>query len=483
MGRFWAVGVGPGDPELLTVKAIRVLRRAQVLYHAGPETNAGRAWDIIRRAVRPEQHVRVVLTEPMSSVCELHYRRGAEQIAADCRRGLDVALVTEGDPTIYSTASAVWQALAEIAPEIPIEIVPGVSSVTAAAARVGWPLARRAEMFAVVPAGYHTEELSRLIDAFPNLCLLKVPQALPHIVRTLETFGPQREAVYVENLGTDREWITHNLASAVERASYFSLILVRRASRDETATCAAPGKVWVVGLGPGDVRLLTPQAAEALRAAQVILGYEGYLQWLTPFGLLAELRGSPIGAEVQRAAEALELAGAGKRVALVSSGDAGVYGMASLLLETAARTPAIEIAVVPGVTAATAAAALLGAPLGHDFACLSLSDLLTPWDVIERRLDAVGRGDFVLAVYNPISQRRTWQLARARDFLLQHRPPTTPVGLVDKAYRPGMRIWHTTLAELTTEGVTMETTLIIGSSRTQLVHGRMITPRGYEMQP
>ncbi len=166
-------------------------------------------------------------------------------------------------------------------------------------------------------------------------------------------------------------------------------------------------------------------------------------------------------------------------MALVSSGDAGVYGMASLVLETAERLPGVEVEVVPGVTAALSAAALLGAPLGHDFACLSLSDLLTPWPVIERRLDAGGRGDFVLALYNPLSRRRTWQLPRARELLLQHRPASTPVGLVDRAYRPGARVWLSTLGELTGAGVGMETLVIVGNSQTRVVHGRLVTPRGY----
>src|SRR5207302_2265342 len=133
----------------------------------------------------------------------------------------------------------------------------------------------------------------------------------------------------------------------------------------------------------------------------------------------------------------LKLAQGGRRVALVSSGDAGVYGMASLLLETAENLPEVEIEVIPGITAATAAAALLGAPLGHDFACVSLSDLLTPWDVIERRLNAAAEGDLVLALYNPLGRRRTWQLPRARDILLGQRRPGTPVGLVTRAFRPG----------------------------------------------
>src|SRR5262249_2482885 len=160
------------------------------------------------------------------------------------------------------------------------------------------------------------------------------------------------------------------------------------------------------------------------------------------------------GKEKERALEALELARAGKRVALVSSGDPGVYGMGSVLLEEAelrGLTPPaqiVDIKMVPGVTAATAAAALLGSPLGHDFACISLSDLLTAWEIIERRLQAAAESDLVLALYNPASRERTWQLPRAREILLQHRLPETPVGIVDRAYRSGTRVVQTTLGDL-----------------------------------
>jgi precorrin-2 C20-methyltransferase/precorrin-3B C17-methyltransferase len=481
-GRFWAVGVGPGDPELLTLKATRLIGRAHVVCHAGPAEREGRAWGVIRNLLRPEQEVRGILTEAMKDVTPDAYRPGVEQIAADCRSGLDVAFVTEGDPTVYSTATVVWQLLARIAPEVPIEVVPGVSSITAAAARLGWPLAQKDEPFAVVPAGYHRDYLASFLHAFPTVCLLKVQQALPQLAKALKEFGPTREAVHVEDVSTEAEHISHDLASVAGRKGYFALVLVRRTSQNSAPLAgkpAGPGKLWLVGLGPGDPRLLTPQALDALRGAEMIVGYEGYLQALIPLALTGELHGSPIGAEAERAAWALKLATGGRRVALVSSGDAGVYGMASLLLETAAKVPELDLEVIPGVTAATAAAALLGAPLGHDFACISLSDLLTPWDVIERRLEAVGRGDLVLALYNPASRRRTWQLPRARDILLSHRPPHTPVGLVERAYRPGMCIRHTTLADLSADGVTMETTVIIGSSRTRIVNGRMVTPRGY----
>src|SRR5262245_59193852 len=140
MGRFWAIGVGPGDPELLTLKAVRLLRQAAVIYHPGPQERQGRAWDVIRDRVHAGQEVRVLLPKPMQAVSaegEGAYRPAVEQIAADCRRGRDVALVTEGDPTLYSTAAHVWQLLAELHPDVPVEVVPGVASVTAAAARVG----------------------------------------------------------------------------------------------------------------------------------------------------------------------------------------------------------------------------------------------------------------------------------------------------------------------------------------------------------
>jgi precorrin-2 C20-methyltransferase/precorrin-3B C17-methyltransferase len=419
------------------------------------------------------------------------YRPGVERIAADCRAGLDVAFLTEGDPTLYSTASHVWELLGELAPDTSVEIVPGVSSVTAAAARVGWPLARRDETLRIVPAAYHGPRLASLLDADAAICLLKAGSALPEVLDAVEGQGLGCEAVYIEELGTEREWITHDLAQAVGRQRYFSLVLVRRAAlwrqgmpkRRPPDQAGRPGKVWVVGIGPGDPALLTRQALRVLHAASDLIGYEGYLKRLAPIGFRALFRPLPIGAEAERAALALQLAREGRQVALVSSGDAGVYGMASLLLEAAGKTPEVPVEVVPGVTAATAAAARLGAPLGHDFACISLSDLLTPWPVIERRLEAAGQGDFVVALYNPASRERTRQLPRARDILLKHRPAATPVGLVTGAYREGMDVRHTTLGELTADGVTMETTVVIGSSQTWIVNGRMVTPRGYGGPP
>jgi precorrin-2 C(20)-methyltransferase len=483
VGRFWAVGVGPGDPELLTQKAARLIQQAAVIYHAGPTPEQGRALDTIRSLLQPRQELRIVLRNPMADVTAGDWRRyygpGVDEMATECRAGRKVVFITEGDPTLYSTAAHVWQLLAERHSEIPIEVVPGVSSITAAAARVRWPLAQKDESLAIVPGSYHQHDLADWLDRFSTVCVLKPAKALAELEDAVKRLPAQPEAVYAENIGTPREWLTHDLTAALGRHEYFSLVIVRS---QELSPRRLPtgGKVDVVGIGPGDPTLLTQHGLKVLREADVIVGYEMYLRALEPLHLRAELIASPIGEETERAQKALELARSGRRVALVSSGDAGVYGMASVLLETAETLPELAIAVTPGVTAATAAAALLGAPLSHDFACISLSDLLTPWDVIERRLEAAARADFVLAIYNPISLRRTWQLPRTREILLNHRKPETPVGLVDKAHRPGMRVWQTTLGELTTDGISMETMIIVGNSQTRAINGRMVTPRGYE---
>jgi precorrin-3B C17-methyltransferase len=188
-----------------------------------------------------------------------------------------------------------------------------------------------------------------------------------------------------------------------------------------------------------------------------------------------------MGDEIGRCREAVRLARAGRRVAVVSSGDPGVYGMAGLILEMAAGDPAIEIEIVPGVTAATAAAAALGAPLMCDFAVISLSDLLVPWAGIRRRLEAAAAGDLVAVLYNPRSARRIRQLDEALEIFRRHRKPTTPVGVVTNAGAPKQAIVLTTLARAGAAKVTMQSVVVIGNSATRLVGGRMVTRRGYRV--
>ena len=246
------------------------------------------------------------------------------------------------------------------------------------------------------------------------------------------------------------------------------------------------GKLVLVGLGPGDAIHQTPAAATALSECDVLVGYRGYIDQLS--GLLTgkELVSMELGQELERAARAIDLAREGRSVAVVSSGDTGIYGMAGPVFRVLTDrgwdgcTPSVEV--VPGISALQSAASLLGAPLMQDFCAISLSNLLTPWEAIEKRLKAAALGDFVVVLYNPRSRRRTWQLPEARRLLLEQRDRETPVGLIRDAYRPGQRISVTDLDGLGSllEDVDMFTIVVVGNSNTYLHQGFMITPRGYE---
>lgn len=248
------------------------------------------------------------------------------------------------------------------------------------------------------------------------------------------------------------------------------------------------GKLWLVSLGPGDLRYLAPAALTALTAAEVVIGYGVYLDLIA--ALLDPSRQRlirhPLGAELERAREALELARSGAQVALVSSGDIGIYAMAGPVFQQIASTASADlppIEVVPGISAVQAVAARLGAPIAHDFCCISLSDLLTPWELIERRVRAAAEADFVIALYNPRSRERNWQLAAARTILLAQRAPGTPVALARAVTRPDEQITLTTLAELDESAVDMWSLVLIGNSQTHRLGDWLATPRGYREQP
>lgn len=239
--------------------------------------------------------------------------------------------------------------------------------------------------------------------------------------------------------------------------------------------------LYVVGLGPGGSRWMTWEARAALEQAEVLCGYTVYLDLIRGEFADKEYFSTPMTQEIERCRAALERARSGRTTALVCSGDAGVYGMAGPVLELAPQFPEVEIQVVPGVTAALAGAAVLGAPLMHDFAVLSLSDLLTPWEVIRRRLELAAQGDFVLCLYNPSSRRRRDHLRMACDIVLAHRGPETVCGWVRNAGRAQEEHQVLTLGELREAQVDMFTTVFIGSAATRRIGDRMVTPRGYEL--
>lgn len=241
-------------------------------------------------------------------------------------------------------------------------------------------------------------------------------------------------------------------------------------------------KVFVVGLGPGQEQYLTEEARAALDAAEVLCGYTVYVDLIAPLYPGKEVYTTPMTRELDRCRRALETANGGRTAALVCSGDAGVYGMAGPLLELAADYPEVEVEIVAGVTAALSGGAVLGAPLGHDFCVISLSDLLTPWELIERRLACAAEGDFAICLYNPSSKKRKDYLRRACDILLRVRSGDTVCGWVRNIGREGQERRLLTLEELRDEEVDMFTTVFIGSSCSRFVGGRLVTPRGYEQK-
>ena len=277
---------------------------------------------------------------------------------------------------------------------------------------------------------------------------------------------------------------TPSVAEAAALICADLLVVPKRKSAMATVALARirpRGRLALVGLGPGDRDLVTPRAIAELRRASVVVGLDRYLDQIRDV-LRPGTRviGSGLGDEEQRASTAVAEARMGHAVALVGSGDAGVYAMASPALALAGTD--IDVVGVPGVTAGLAAAALLGAPLGHDHVIISLSDLHTPWEIIERRIRAAAEGDFVVAFYNPRSKERDWQLGAALEILAAHRDPGTPAGVVRDAFRPGQQVLVTTLAELDPATVDMRSVVIVGSASTQTIAGRMVTSRGYRWQ-
>ena len=238
--------------------------------------------------------------------------------------------------------------------------------------------------------------------------------------------------------------------------------------------------LYVVGIGPGGEEFMTSQAREALNRAQVLCGYTVYVELVAPLFPGKEIYTSPMKQELDRCRWAMETARE-KDVAFVCSGDAGVYGMAGLLLQLSPQYPEVDIQVVAGVTAALSGGAVLGAPLGHDFCVVSLSDLLTPWELIEKRLRCAAWGDFCLCLYNPSSRKRADYLAKACDILLaEGKAPETVCGWVRNIGREGQASCVLSLKELRDAQLDMFTTVFIGSSTTQEINGKMVTPRGYE---
>jgi precorrin-2 C20-methyltransferase/precorrin-3B C17-methyltransferase len=395
------------------------------------------------------------------------------------------------------------------------EVVPGVTSVSAASAALGTPLVERDEVLTVLPGTLGEDELARRLADTDAAAVMKLGRTFTGVRAALRRSGRADEARYVEraSMSTERQGRLDEIDPA--SVPYFSVGIVpsrvhvatTEAARadGEAATSASgalsacspellassgrkaapstgptPGIVTVVGLGPGARDRLTPEAATALAEADDVVGYTTYVARVPP-NPRQRVHGSDNKVESERAAFALDLARAGRRVAVVSSGDPGVFAMASAVVEVAAEDyPDVDVRVVPGITAAHAVAARIGAPLGHDFATISLSDRLKSWDVVERRLAAVAEADMVVALYNPASRSRTWQVEAAREILLKFRDESTPVIVGRDVDGPEESVRVVELGALDPSAVDMRTLLIVGSSQTRWTPtGAVYTPRRY----
>ncbi len=240
------------------------------------------------------------------------------------------------------------------------------------------------------------------------------------------------------------------------------------------------GKIYVVGIGPGKKADMTFKAYEKMKNSDIIVGYKTYTDLIKEYFPNTEIRSSSMMKEVDRCLEVLDLAKAGKNVALISSGDAGIYGMAGIMYEIINENDDIEVEVIAGVTATNAAAAIVGAPIMHDYVTISLSNLLTDWELIKKRLELAAQGDFIVSLYNPKSKGRTTQIAEAQKIMLKYKSKDTPVAIVRNAGRENEEYEITTLENMLDFEINMLTIVLIGNSNTYVKNGKIITPRGYE---
>jgi precorrin-2 C20-methyltransferase/precorrin-3B C17-methyltransferase len=500
-GRLYGVGLGPGDPELITRKAARLIEDADVVaYHSGTHGRSiarSIAVDLLPRGVIEESLVYPVTTGETAhangyrGAIEDFYDESAQRLARHLAAGRTVVVLCEGDPMFYGSYMYLHDRLSG---RFPTEVVPGVTSVSAAAAAAGTPLVRHEDVLTVLPGTLPTPELARRLADTQGAAIMKLGRTFPAVREALAQAGRLDDALYIERASSARESVRPVADVDPAAVPYFSIVIVpgrgRRggelaadASGSVGARPGAPAELLVVGLGPGPDAWITPEATTALAQVDHVVGYAPYVNRVPQReGLQRHASGNTV--EADRARYALDLALAGECVAVVSGGDAGVFGMASAVYEAAEdpRYAQVPIRVLPGVTAAQAVAARAGAPLGGDFAVISLSDRRKPWDVIETRLRAIAEADLVLAIYNPASRSRTGQLADAIAVLRSVRSDDTVVVVGRDVGRTGEDLQVTTLGELDPSVVDMKCLLLVGARGTRVsAHGAVWTPRTVEV--
>ncbi|WP_280211316.1 precorrin-2 C(20)-methyltransferase [Nocardia cyriacigeorgica] len=527
-GKLWGIGLGPGDPELVTVKAARIIGAADVIaFHSarhGRSISRAIAEPYMRPGQLEEHLVYPVTTETTDhpggyqGAIDEFYEQAAERLAAHLAAGRSVALLAAGDPLFYSSYMHMHRRLAD---RFEAEIIPGITSVSAASAALGTPLVEGEQVLTVLPGTMAVDELTERLRDADAAAVMKLGRTYPAVRRALSDAGKLGEAYYVERASTGRQRVLPAADVADDEVPYFAITIVPgpepttplrlsapsgnrsdaqhsagHAGVADSATAFDPitpteqpadsGEVVVVGLGPGATAWTTPEVERALAEATDLVGYTTYVDRV-PVRPGQRRHASDNRVESERAAMALDLAKNGARVAVVSSGDPGVFAMAAAVLEESAdpQWKGVPVRVLPGVTAANAVASRVGAPLGHDYAMISLSDRLKPWEVVARRLSAAAAADMAIAIYNPASSQRTWQVAAMRDVLLEHRTPLTPVVIGRDVGGPTESVRVVSLGDLDPSDVDMRTLLIIGASTTAVVETedgpRVYTSRRYQV--
>lgn len=500
-GTLIGVGVGPGDPELITVAGVEAIRSADVIaYHAG---TAGRstAKEIASRYFADP--IFELLQYPLTTGSTEHpggyagamaefYVEAAGRLRQHLDADRDVVLLALGDPMLYSS----YQHLHRLLEDYPTRVIPGIPSPTAAAGALGLPLAEDDEVLTILAGTLPESELVARLKGTDTAVIMKLGRTLPKVKRALEEAGLASRSYVVVRAGMEGE--RKMRLSECTSVPYFSVAVVpSQASGVRSARSAASagqseadggvptsdrGEVVVLGLGPGDPRWTTPETSAELAAATDVVGYSTYINRV-PVRPGQRRHASDNRVEAERAAMALDLARRGRTVAVVSSGDPGVFAMGAAVLEVAKEYPDVPVRIVPGMTAAQAVASRVGAPLGHDFAMISLSDRLKPWSQVEKRVRAVLSADMAFAVYNPASKTRRQHIRDLARIVAEYRSPATSVVVARAVGSDDERVTVTTVAGFDPEVVDMRTMVIVGASTTEAYEAegatRVFTSRRY----
>jgi precorrin-4 C11-methyltransferase len=525
MSKVYFVGAGPGDPELITIKGRRLLDEADLVIYAGSLVNPA-----LLAGLRAEVHDSAGMT--LEEIVSIMVRAAKEE--------RKVVRLHTGDTAFYSAISEQIEKLR--AEGIESEVIPGVTSAGAAAAALGQeftiPEISQSVIFTRMEGRTPVPEEERLSDLARHRTTMVIFLSVSMIDRVRDElisggYPEDTPVAVVEKASWPEERIVRGtlkeIAESVKDAGIVktALIIVGDALKASEVSTGRKsklyderfrhgyrnsgnesvlihndsfhlhsksrnerqhprkGKLFVTGIGPGGKDCITPAALDAIRASDVVVGYNTYIELIRNLLNGKEIITTGMTKEIQRCSEAISRASEGHRVSLVCSGDPGIYAMAGLVLEIVSskeEPPGFDIEIIPGIPALSACASRLGAPLMHDFVSISLSDRLTPWDLIERRLHSAGEGDFVTVIYNPRSRGRRDHLKRAVEIILEYRSLQTPVGIVRSATRYGESVVVTTLEDLPHDEVDMQSTVIIGNSQTFVWKGFIVTPRGYGMK-